>query len=104
MSRRRMLTALGGAGVLTAVGAHLLTDPTAAEAVCAAEVDSETAGPYPADGTNGPNVRTLSGVVRSDIRSSFGGATGVAAGVGLTLSLTLLNLRCAPLAGAAVYA
>ena len=104
MSRRRMLTALGGAGVLTAVGGQLFADPTAAAAACAAEVDSETAGPYPADGTNGPNVRTISGVVRSDIRSSFGGPTGVAGGIGLTFSLTLLNLSCTPLAGAAVYA
>jgi protocatechuate 3,4-dioxygenase beta subunit len=104
MSRRRMLTALGGAGVLAAVGGGLLAERTAAEAACAPEVDSETAGPFPADGSNGPNVRTLSGAVRSDIRSSFGGATGVAGGVGLTFSLTLLNLSCAPLAGAAVYA
>ena len=32
----------------------------------------ETGGPYPADGTNGPNVLVESGVVRSDITSSFG--------------------------------
>jgi len=104
MSRRRMLTALGGAGVLTAVGGGLLANRTAATAACAAEVDTETAGPFPADGSNGPDVRTISGVVRGDVRSSFGGASGVAAGVGLTFSLTLLNLRCVPLAGAAVYA
>jgi protocatechuate 3,4-dioxygenase beta subunit len=103
MSRRRMLTALGGAGVVAAVGGKLLADPADALAACAAEVESETAGPYPADGSNGPNVRTLSGVVRSDIRSSFGGATGTAGGIGLTVSLTVLNLACTPLAGAAVY-
>ena len=104
MSRRRMLTALGGAGVLTAVSGRLLTEKTVAAAACVTEVESETAGPYPADGSNGVQVRTVSGVVRSDIRSSFGGATGVAAGIGLTFSLTVLNLSCVPLVGAAVYA
>ncbi|GAA2480006.1 hypothetical protein GCM10010435_67950 [Winogradskya consettensis] len=104
MSRRRMLTALGGAGVLTAVGGRLLLDQSPAEAACAAEVESETAGPYPADGSNGPQIRTVSGVVRSDIRSSFGTASGVAGGIPLTFSLTVLKLSCAPLVGAAVYA
>lgn len=106
MSRRRMLAAIGGAGLLTAAGARLLADgtPAAAAASCVAEVESETAGPYPADGSNGPQVRTLTGIVRSDIRSSFGTATGFATGVPLTFSLTVLNLSCTPLAGAAVYA
>ncbi|HEX8603983.1 MAG TPA: intradiol ring-cleavage dioxygenase, partial [Pseudoduganella sp.] len=40
-------------------------------------IPEETGGPYPADGTNSNgsgvvNVLTQSGVVRSDIRSSFG--------------------------------
>jgi protocatechuate 3,4-dioxygenase beta subunit len=82
MSRRRMLAAIGGAGALTAAGARLLASSTpAAAASCAAEVESETAGPYPADGSNGPQVRTLAGIVRSDIRSSLGTATGVGAAV-----------------------
>ena len=42
------------------------------------EIPEETAGPYPGDGSNGPNVLTESGVVRSDITSSFGTASGVA--------------------------
>ncbi|MFN7914499.1 MAG: intradiol ring-cleavage dioxygenase [Vicinamibacterales bacterium] len=67
-------------------------------------IPSETAGPYPGDGSNGPNVLTTSGVVRSDIRSSFGGLSGTAAGVPLTLSLTIVSAStCAPLAGRAVY-
>ena len=37
-----------------------------------ATIPQETEGPYPADGTNGPNTLTLSGIVRNDIRSSFG--------------------------------
>lgn len=36
------------------------------------EVPDETAGPYPGDGSNGPNVLTESGIVRSDIRPGFG--------------------------------
>ena len=48
---------------------------------------------------------TASGIVRSDIRPSFGGATGVADGVPLTIELTVTDTAngCAPLAGAAVY-
>ena len=36
----------------------------------------ETAGPYPGDGSNGVNALTESGIVRSDITSSFGSASG----------------------------
>jgi len=42
--------------------------------------------------------------VRSDIRASFNGPTGVAGGVPLTFSLIVNNLACAPLPGVAVYA
>src|SRR6185369_5639030 len=66
----------------------------------------ETAGPYPADGSNANlNALALSGIVRSDIRSSIAGATGVAAGVALTVRLALVNTNgsCADLAGYAVY-
>ena len=38
------------------------------------EIPEETAGPYPGDGSNGPDVLAESGVVRSDITSSFGDA------------------------------
>jgi protocatechuate 3,4-dioxygenase beta subunit len=42
--------------------------------------------------------------VRRDIRASIAGATGVAAGVPLTMRLTLVDAAaCAPLAGRAVY-
>ncbi|WP_033345581.1 intradiol ring-cleavage dioxygenase [Catenuloplanes japonicus] len=107
MNRRRMLGVVAGAGAAGVLGASFLKTPASAEAadaVCVDEVPSETAGPYPADGSNGPQVRTLSGVVRSDIRSSFGTASGVAGGVPLTFSLVVQDLDCAPIAGAAVYA
>lgn len=64
----------------------------------------ETAGPFPGDGTNGANALALAGIVRSDIRASVGGATGVAGGVVLTVTLTLVGSgTCVPLAGHAVY-
>jgi len=67
-------------------------------------IPDETAGPFPGDGTNGQNALTLSGIVRSDIRSSIAGATGVADGVLLTVTLTILDAStCSPLADRAVY-
>lgn len=68
-------------------------------------IPTETNGPYPADGTTSLNALLLSGIVRSDIRSSFAGATGVASGVPLTVTLTLVNTNasCASLAGYAIY-
>jgi protocatechuate 3,4-dioxygenase beta subunit len=103
MNRRRMLTLIGGAGAAVMVtGAVIGTAGPAAAAL--EEVESETAGPYPADGSNGVDVRTESGIVRSDIRSSFGTSTTTAEGVPLTISLTVVDLAGAPLAGAAVYA
>src|SRR6266508_2030035 len=70
-----------------------------------APIPEETAGPYPADGTNGPDVLNQSGIVRRDIRSSFGELTGTAAGVPLTILLAVEDTAngCAPLANAAVY-
>jgi protocatechuate 3,4-dioxygenase beta subunit len=67
-------------------------------------VASETAGPYPADGSNGPDVRTLDGIVRKDIRTSFGTASGTATGVPLEFSLVVHDRGGNPIAGAAVYA
>ena len=86
LDRRRALRMLGGAGLgvgLVAVGLDLAkvasaasgadsTIPTATE-----EIPDETGGPFPADGTNGVNVLSEDGIVRSDITSSFGAATGV---------------------------
>lgn len=69
-----------------------------------ARIPEETAGPYPGDGSNGANVLNQTGVVRSDIRSSFAGLSGTAAGVVLTVNLTIVSATsCSPLAGYAVY-
>jgi protocatechuate 3,4-dioxygenase beta subunit len=120
MRRRRLLGLLAGVGAATLVGCST-TDGTgqaaenagstattataAATGGSCAEIPEETAGPFPGDGSNGPNVLTQSGIVRTDIRSSFGTGARVAAGVPLTVNLTVVDTGkgCAGYAGAAVY-
>src|SRR5713101_4853658 len=61
------------------------------------KINEETAGPYPADASNGPSVLNQTGVVRSDIRTSFAGLTGTADGIPLTIALTIVSAStCAP--------
>lgn len=68
-------------------------------------IPEETAGPYPGDGSNGPDALGTNGIVRKDIRSSFGDATGTAEGIPTTIRLQLQDTAgsCGPLSGAAVY-
>jgi len=91
-----------------ATSAAATATPTLTRAIaeCGVEIPKETAGPFPGDGSNGPNALEASGVVRQDITSSFGTSTTKAQGVPLTITLTLLDNAngCVPLAGAAVYA
>lgn len=70
------------------------------------KIPSETAGPFPGDGTNGPDVLTQTGVVRRDITTSFGSMSGTAQGVPLTMKYKVLSIAggCTPYAGAAMYA
>ncbi len=86
------------------------TDTDGSSSGSCSTIPSETAGPYPGDGTNTnsqgvANALLLSGIVRRDIRSSVGTASGTAAGVPLTITLTLVNTAssCASLEGCAVY-
>jgi protocatechuate 3,4-dioxygenase beta subunit len=72
------------------------------------EIPEETNGPFPADGSNGVNVLTESGVVRKDITSSFGDASGTVDGIPLTVNLTVVDVSSAKdpgaaVAGAAIY-
>jgi protocatechuate 3,4-dioxygenase beta subunit len=97
----------GGGGDGATAGSTTASDTTGStgSTTCAA-VPEETAGPYPGDGSNANlNALVLSGIVRSDIRASFAGATGVAAGVPLALRLRLVNsgAGCAALEGYAIY-
>jgi hypothetical protein len=81
LSRRNLLRTFGlgaTASTLAACGADASSSGSASSAASAAsgEIPDETAGPYPGDGWNGPDALEQSGIVRSDIRSSFGEASG----------------------------
>lgn len=117
VSRRAALRRLGGASLLMsplawstvgcgdAVEGESLLSTTPVVTSCSV-IPGETGGPYPGDGTNGPNVLTASGIVRSDMRSSFGSAgSNVAAGIPLTQTIRLVNTNgsCASLSGYAIY-
>jgi protocatechuate 3,4-dioxygenase beta subunit len=131
LNRRRALGLISGAGLaaaLAACGANDSSGSTSATTstqagpggeappqgnssvdVADGEIPEETNGPYPADGTNGTNVLTESGIVRSDITSSFGSSSTVAEGIPLTFTMTVVDVSGAddagePAKGAAVYA
>jgi hypothetical protein len=73
-SRRQILRAFGlGATVLGLAACESgsggsTSSGTSGTATASGEIPDETAGPYPGDGSNGPNVLEQSGIVRSDIR------------------------------------
>ena len=127
LDRRRVLKLMGFAGLSAGLVAlagcapgggasgsagAASTAPSAAGATASAGsaadcdvIPEETAGPFPGDGSNGPDVLGQSGVVRSDIRSSFGDLSGTAEGVPLTIRIAIQDASkdCAPMANAAVY-
>jgi protocatechuate 3,4-dioxygenase beta subunit len=115
MTRRRILGVLGlgavGVGLAACGGGTSSTTSSgssssaAAAGTAAGEIPDETAGPYPGDGSNGPDVLEQRGIVRSDIRSSFGDSSGTAEGVPMTLELTLTDLAKGgvPFEGVVVY-
>ncbi|WP_392541893.1 intradiol ring-cleavage dioxygenase [Oryzobacter telluris] len=130
LARRSALGLISGAGLLALVGcatdttsgstasttasttssatagASSSATATAAAGAVDTEVPDETGGPYPGDGSNGPNVLDDSGIVRQDITSSFGTSTTTAAGVPLTVNLTVTDGAngYAAMEGVAVYA
>jgi protocatechuate 3,4-dioxygenase beta subunit len=80
----------GSAGGATTASGSASSGPSAsAGSTGLTEVPDETSGPFPADGSNGVDALDDSGIVRSDIRSSFGTSTATAAGVPLTIRLTV---------------
>ena len=121
VNRRRSLALLGGAGLVslaaclpegssdstttTTSASGGGTSTTTGSGTSCSVIPEETAGPYPGDGSNGVNVLSQSGVVRSDIRSSFGSSTTTATGSPLEIVLKVLDTSnsCNPLVGAAVY-
>jgi len=104
-TRRRVLSLIG-VGAATTVLAACAADGTSSSsaATSTGEIPDETAGPYPGDGSNGPDVLSNSGIVRSDIRSSIDGGS-TATGVPMTFTLTILDManNDAPFENVAVY-
>jgi protocatechuate 3,4-dioxygenase beta subunit len=102
-------TSAAATATATAATATATAASTGATSVTTVEeIPQETAGPYPADGSQASskvlNALTLSGIIRQDIRTSLG--TGnAAAGIPTTLELTLVdvNNNDAPLADYAMY-
>jgi protocatechuate 3,4-dioxygenase beta subunit len=84
---------------------HAAVTTDSVDSVACETIPSETGGPFPGDGSNGPDVLSESGVVRRDITSSIGSASGVAEGVPLAITLSLVDTAngCSAFAGAAVY-
>jgi protocatechuate 3,4-dioxygenase beta subunit len=128
LQRRRALGLLGGlagagtlallgcggggddAGTSTTISSSSSSSGAGTSTSSCSVIPEETAGPYPGDGSNSSNgsianALALSGIVRSDIRSSIAGATGTAAGVPLVITLDLVNTNgsCADLSGYAIY-
>jgi len=98
-----------GTGTATGSTGGTSTGTGTSGATCAV-IPEETGGPYPGDGTNSngggvANALTLSGIVRSDIRTSVAPGSATAAGIPTTLKLQVVNVgaSCADAAGAAVY-
>ncbi|MFT3797793.1 intradiol ring-cleavage dioxygenase [Microbacterium sp.] len=127
LSRRRILGLVGiGAGTAALAACSAVSNaastatatatatstptptPTAtatSETLPAGEIPDETAGPYPGDGSNGPDVLEQSGIVRSDIRTNVDGGTAVD-GVPLEFTLRITDMANGdvPFEGVAVYA
>ena len=98
-----------GGGTSTGSSGGTTTTTTTTSGSCSV-IPNETEGPYPGDGSNSANggianALALSGIVRSDIRTSVSPASGTAAGVPLTVTLKLVSTAsaCAALDGYAIY-
>ncbi|MFS2023727.1 intradiol ring-cleavage dioxygenase [Massilia sp. CT11-137] len=99
----------GSSGDIVASSTTSTGSTTTTTGTCSV-IPEETGGPYPGDGTNGngngiANALALSGIVRSDIRTSVSPGSKTAAGIPTTLKLQIVNVgaSCASAAGAAVY-
>ena len=99
------LISLGACSSATTAGGGGATESKQASDTANGELPEETSGPFPGDGSNGANVLNQSGIVRRDITSSFGSSTTRAAGVPVSLTMTINDYANDkdPLAGGAVY-
>ena len=120
LNRRRVLGLFGGlsaAGLLAACSSLADSSSPAASATPntisttsanasseLTEVPDETGGPFPADGSNGPDVLYDYVIVRHEIRSSFGSSATTVQGLPLTIKLTVRDVSTGDARpGAAVY-
>jgi protocatechuate 3,4-dioxygenase beta subunit len=104
ITRRTVLKSFALTPLASAFGDDAASTQLDASTDTCQRIASETAGPFPGDGTNGANALTLAGIVRSDIRSSVGPASATAPGVDLTMTFVLTDsATCMPLAGYAIY-
>src|SRR4051794_23420609 len=105
MGRRGLLALFGGVGAIAVAGCGSDDAGSASSSVSEGEIPEETVGPYPGDASNGPDVLSESGVVRSDITSSFGSSATMAAGVPAKIRFEVVDASagCTPLKEAAVY-
>jgi protocatechuate 3,4-dioxygenase beta subunit len=97
-------SATGATSSTAATGSNATTSSAAGAVGAVGRIPEETAGPFPGDGTNGPNALSQSGIVRTDIRRSVGSGSAAADGVPLTIELTVVDAatgKARP--GAAVY-
>ncbi|AZL05158.1 intradiol ring-cleavage dioxygenase [Brevibacterium aurantiacum] len=102
---RRSVLGIVGAGIGTVALAACGMNSASGSDSLVTEIPDETAGPYPADGSNGPDILEQSGIVRSDIRSNIDGSETVE-GVALTFTLKVTDMANDNKAfeGVAVYA
>ncbi|AZT92786.1 MAG: intradiol ring-cleavage dioxygenase [Brevibacterium aurantiacum] len=102
---RRSVLGVVGAGIGTVALAACGMNSASGSDSLVTEIPDETAGPYPADGSNGPDILEQSGIVRSDIRSNIDGSETVE-GVALTFTLKVTDMANDNKAfeGVAVYA
>ena len=111
LQRRRALGLVGtAAGAAFALGAGLLSPREAFAGGACLPDPPETAGPFPADGTNQSqgvtsDILTEPGVVRRDIRRSFLTTDTLARGVQVMLKLNVTNASdgCVGASGLAIY-
>jgi protocatechuate 3,4-dioxygenase beta subunit len=97
-------TTSGGPGTVDSTSPTTTQAGASTTATAGAEIPDETAGPFPADGSNGPNVLDDEGIVRADITSSIGGSSGVAQGVPMAINLSIVDAsNGSPISGAVVY-
>ncbi|MES2776279.1 MAG: T9SS type A sorting domain-containing protein [Bacteroidota bacterium] len=101
MERKDFLKGIGIAGVASvlpfgkSVKATTLVEDFGVLDTCTL-IPAETRGPYPSDNVG------LTAISRADIRVDSSGSTGTRAGIPMTLTITVQNTDCVPIAGARV--